>query len=78
MRTINIVQGSDFRDFIHDLESRCTVPSCATIADRVVKFYGTTKDNIRKMISGEKITLTRSLATELYVTVISHFVRNGN
>ena len=42
MRPINITQGSGFKDFIHELEPRYTVPSRTTITDRVVKLYDTT------------------------------------
>ncbi len=78
MRPINISQGSGFKDFVHELEPRYAVPCRATISDRVVKLYDTTKDNTRKMISGENIVLTTdgwtSLATEAYVTVTAHFI----
>ncbi|XP_056116949.1 E3 SUMO-protein ligase ZBED1-like [Rhinichthys klamathensis goyatoka] len=80
MRPINITQGSGFKDFIRELEPRYTVPSRATITDRVVKLYETTSDNVRQMISGKKIALTTdgwtSLATEAYVTVTAHFIND--
>ncbi|KAJ3580776.1 hypothetical protein NHX12_027326 [Muraenolepis orangiensis] len=78
MRPINISQGSGFKDFVYELEPRYTIPSRATITDRVVKLYDTTKDNIIQTISGQKIALTTdgwtSLATEAYVTVTAHFI----
>ncbi|KAK0153071.1 Zinc finger BED domain-containing protein 1 [Merluccius polli] len=78
MRPINISQGSGFKDFVHELEPRYTIPSRATITDRVVKLYDTTKDNIIQMISGQKVALTTdgwtSLATEAYVTVTADFI----
>ncbi|CAK6965266.1 hypothetical protein D5F01_LYC10977 [Scomber scombrus] len=78
MRPINISQGSGFKDFVHELEPRYAVPCRATIRDRVVKLYDTTKDDIRKMIRGENIALTTdgwtSIATEAYVTVTAHFI----
>jgi hypothetical protein len=54
MFPINVSQGSGFKDFVHELEPRHTVPSCATIPHRVVKLYDTTVENIRKINSGEK------------------------
>lgn len=78
MRPINISQGSGFKDFVQELEPRYAVPSRATISDRVVKLYDATKDNIKKMLSGENISLTTdgwtSIATEAYVTVTAHFI----
>ncbi|CAK6949708.1 zinc finger BED domain-containing protein 1-like [Scomber scombrus] len=78
MRPINISQGSGFKDFVHELEPRYAVPCRATISDRVVKLYDTTKDDIRKMIRGKNLALTTdgwtSIATEAYVTVTAHFI----
>ncbi|XP_076581873.1 E3 SUMO-protein ligase ZBED1-like [Chaetodon auriga] len=80
MRPINISQGSGFKDFVQELEPRYAVPSRATISDRVVKLYDATKDNIKKMLSGENISLTTdgwtSIATEAYVTVTAHFIND--
>lgn len=80
MRPINISQGSGFKDFVRELEPRYEVPSRATISDRIVKLYDATKDNIKKMLSGENISLTTdgwtSIATEAYVTVTAHFIND--
>lgn len=78
MRPVNISQGDGFKEFIREIEPRYTISSRGTITNRIVKLYNTTKENIRKIISGQSIALTTdgwtSVATDSYVTVTAHFI----
>lgn len=78
MRPINVIYGSGFQAFVHELEPRFKIPCFRTISGQITKLYDTTKDGIRGMLRGEKLGLTTdgwsSLATESYVTVTAHFI----
>ncbi|XP_048124800.1 E3 SUMO-protein ligase ZBED1-like [Alosa alosa] len=78
MRPINVIYGSGFQAFVHELEPRFKIPCYRTMNSKITKLYDTTKGGIREMLHGEKLSLTTdgwsSLATESYVTVTAHFI----
>ena len=70
MRPVNVIYGSGFQAFVHELEPRLKIPCYRTM--------NTTKGGIREMLGREKFALTTdgwsSLATESHVTVTAHFI----
>ncbi|XP_049451338.1 E3 SUMO-protein ligase ZBED1-like isoform X1 [Epinephelus fuscoguttatus] len=78
MRPINVIYGSGFQAFVHELEPRFKIPCYRTMNGKITKLFDTTKGGIREMLHGEKLALTTdgwsSLATESYVTVTAHFI----
>ena len=78
MRPISTVEGVGFKEFCAALEPRFVVPCRATVSDRIVKLYESTKEGVMASVRDKPVSLTTdgwtSLATDAYVTVTAHWI----
>ena len=77
-----IVENSDFRQFVRKLNSSYTMPGRKTVSnDLLSQLYSVTKERVREQLrpaSSVRITTDcwRSLANENYISVTAHYLDN--